>query len=68
MLVSCGFGITLVTDSLAKESYPCVAFLPVAEDNAIVQLVIVWAPQSEDAAVGRFIAFVRDEAMAFHSP
>lgn len=63
-LVASGFGITLVTESLAKAGYPGVVFRPIAEDNAIIKLVIAWAPQSEDAAVGRFIAFIRDEARA----
>jgi DNA-binding transcriptional LysR family regulator len=61
-LVASGFGITLVTESLAKNGYPGATFRPVAEDSAVVQFVIAWSPQSEDAAVGRFIAFIRDEA------
>ncbi len=64
LLVSSGFGITLVTESLAKNGYPGVVFRPIDEDDAIVNFVIAWAPQSEDAAVGRFIAFIRDEARA----
>jgi DNA-binding transcriptional LysR family regulator len=63
-LVAAGFGVTLATESQAKAGCPGVVFRPVAEDNAVVQLVIAWSPQSEDAAVGRFIAFIRDEARA----
>lgn len=64
-LVASGFGITLATESQAKVGFPGVVFKPVEEDNAFVQIVIAWSPQSEDPAVGRFIAFIRDEARAY---
>lgn len=61
-LVAAGFGITLTTESQARVGFPGVAFVPIAEENASVNIVLAWAPQSEDPAVGRFIAFMRDEA------
>jgi DNA-binding transcriptional LysR family regulator len=61
-LVAAGFGITLVTESQANVGFPGVTFVPIAEENAFVNIVLAWRPQSEDPAVGRFIAFMRDEA------
>lgn len=63
-LVAAGFGITLATEGFAKAGFPGVTFKPVDEDNAFVQTVVAWSPQSEDPAIGRFIAFLRDEARA----
>ena len=31
-----------------------------SEDNAWVQVELVWSPEAEDPAVGRFVAFMRD--------
>ncbi|MBI1362013.1 MAG: LysR family transcriptional regulator [Alphaproteobacteria bacterium] len=61
-LVGAGFGITLVTQSQAEVSFPGVAYRPIREENAWVQVELVWSPDAEDPAVGRFFAFMRDEA------
>ena len=42
-------------------------FKPIDDPNASVQIVLTWLPQLEDATVGRFVAFLRDEASADHS-
>ena len=39
-----------------------VASLPIGEDDAWVQVELAWLPTSQEAAVGRFVAFLRDEA------
>jgi hypothetical protein len=36
-------------------------FRPIAEANASVQIDLVWRPELEDAAIGRFVAYLRDE-------
>lgn len=61
-LVGAGFGITLATRSQAEVLFPGVVYRPLREDNAWVQVELAWLPRREDAAVGRFIAFMRDEA------
>ena len=66
-LVSAGFGITLATESQARAGFPGVTFIPIAEDNASINIVLAWTPQSEDPAVGRFIAFMRDEVRSHRS-
>lgn len=66
-LVAAGFGITLATESQAKMSFPGVAFVPISDENAVVRIALAWMPQSEDPAVGRFIAFVRDEARSLRT-
>lgn len=61
-LVSAGFGITLTTASQSEIVLPGVVFKPIDEPNAFVQIALAWAPELEDPVVGRFIAFMRDEA------
>ncbi len=61
-LVAAGFGITLATASQAALMFPGVKFVPVAEPNASVTVDLVWAEDREEPAVGRFVAFIRDEA------
>jgi DNA-binding transcriptional LysR family regulator len=61
-LVAAGFGITLVTKSQAEVSFPGVIYRSVGEDNAWVEVELLWFPDAEDPAVGRFVAFMRDEA------
>lgn len=61
-LVGAGFGVTLVTKSQSEARFPGVMFKPIAEKNARLEVQLVWAPQNEEAVVGRFVAFMRDEA------
>jgi hypothetical protein len=39
-----------------------VIYRPIDEDNACVEIELLWFPDAEDPAVGRFVAFMRDEA------
>ena len=61
-LVSAGLGITLVTESQAEVQVPGIVIKPIAEENAWVEVKLVWIPENEEAVVGRFVAFMRDEA------
>lgn len=61
-LVSAGLGITLVTESQAEVQVPGIVIKPIAEENAWVEVELVWIPENEEAVVGRFVAFMRDEA------
>ncbi|MGE0566283.1 MAG: LysR family substrate-binding domain-containing protein, partial [Pseudolabrys sp.] len=61
-LVAAGFGITLATRSQSEVAFPGVAYRSIREENAWVQVELVWSPEAEDPAVGRFVAFMRDEA------
>ena len=61
-LVGAGFGITLATEGQSEVTFPGVAYKPIAEDDAWLQVDLAWLPTIEDAAVGRFVAFMRDEA------
>jgi DNA-binding transcriptional LysR family regulator len=61
-LVAAGAGITLVTQSQAEVQVPGVVAKPIAEENAWVEVELVWVPENEEAVVGRFVAFMRDEA------
>ena len=61
-LVGAGFGVTLATESQSAVVFPGVSFVPVDEANAWVQVDLAWAPRVEEPAVGRFLAFLRDEA------
>jgi DNA-binding transcriptional LysR family regulator len=66
-LVASGFGITLATESQAKAGFSGVSFMPISEETAAINIVLAWMPQSEDQTVGRFIAFMRDEARSLRS-
>jgi DNA-binding transcriptional LysR family regulator len=61
-LVGAGFGVSLAAQSQAEVLFPGVVYKPIIEEDAWVQVELAWRPTSEDAAVGRFVAFMRDEA------
>ncbi len=61
-LVGAGFGVTLVTKSQAEVRFPGVVFKPIAEKDAWQEIELVWAPDNKEPVVGRFVAFMRDEA------
>jgi hypothetical protein len=42
--------------------FPGVVFKTISEKNAWLEVDLVWMPENEEAVVGRFIAFMRDEA------
>jgi DNA-binding transcriptional LysR family regulator len=61
-LVAAGFGITLATTSQSEATFPGIVFRSIDEPSAWVQVDLAWLPELEDATVGRFVAFLRDEA------
>ena len=61
-LVGAGFGVTLVVKSQSEVAFPGVVYRPIGEDDAWVQVELAWLASSQEAAVGRFVAFLRDEA------
>lgn len=61
-LVSAGFGITLATASQSEVAFPGVAYKAIEDPDASILVVLAWLPELEDATVGRFVAFLRDEA------
>jgi hypothetical protein len=61
-LVSAGFGITLATASQSEVAFPGVAYMAIEDPDASILVVLAWLPELEDATVGRFVAYLRDEA------
>jgi DNA-binding transcriptional LysR family regulator len=61
-LVSAGFGITLATASQSEVASPGVTYKAIDDPGASILVVLAWLPELEDATVGRFVAFLRDEA------
>jgi DNA-binding transcriptional LysR family regulator len=61
-LVAAGYGVSLVTRDQACGKMPGVVFRHITEENAVLEVLLAWAPENEEAAVGRFIAFMRDES------
>jgi len=59
-LVGAGFGIAIAPHSQACPRFPGVAFRPIGEPDAFLQLDLAWMPEAEEPAVGRFVAFIRD--------
>jgi DNA-binding transcriptional LysR family regulator len=63
-LVAAGFGITLAAKSQSQASFPGLVFRPIDEENAWLRVDLVWLPETEDPAIGRFMAFMRDAAQS----
>ena len=61
-LVGAGYGITLSIASQSEAACPGVVFRPIDDPRATIQIALAWLPEMEDATVGRFVAFLRDEA------
>jgi DNA-binding transcriptional LysR family regulator len=61
-LIAAGFGVTIATESQSQVAVPGVVYRPISENNAWVDIELLWFPDAEDPAVGRFVAFMRDEA------
>jgi DNA-binding transcriptional LysR family regulator len=59
-LVGAGYGVTLITDSMAEAPVPGVIFKPINEPNAWLEFDLIWLPETEDPVIGRFVAFMRD--------
>lgn len=60
-LIGAGYGVTVVLDMVASAPVPGVKFRPIDEADATTGVVVAWAPGIEDALVGRFVSFLRDE-------
>ena len=58
-LVAAGLGAAIVTESEAEAGFRGVAFRPIDEADAVLQLDLAWLPETEEPAVGRFVAFMR---------
>jgi DNA-binding transcriptional LysR family regulator len=65
-LVAADFGITLATKSQSEVVFPGIIFKPIDEPDAWVEVSLAWLPELEDAAVGRFVTHMRDEARSRH--
>jgi len=61
-LFAAGFGITLVTEAQAHVKVPGVLYRSISEKNAMIRVVLVWVPENENAVVGRFVSFMRQNA------
>jgi DNA-binding transcriptional LysR family regulator len=59
-LVAAGYGVSLVTQAQAQTKVPGVVFRRILEDDAILEVYLAWAPENEEAIVGRFVAFMRE--------
>jgi len=59
-LVAAGYGISLVAQAQAQTKVPGVVFRRILEDNAVLEVHLAWAPENEEAVVGRFVAFMRE--------
>ena len=63
-LVGAGFGIAIVPRNIAELTIPGVLFRPIGESNASFHVHLAWNRQADSPAIGRFIAFMRDESRA----
>jgi DNA-binding transcriptional LysR family regulator len=63
-LVAAGFGIALAAAGQAHARLPGIIFRPLREANACFRMYLAWMPDAEEPAIGRFVAFVRDEVQS----
>jgi DNA-binding transcriptional LysR family regulator len=61
-LVAAGYGVALAPQSQSGTNFPHVVFKRIDEDNASFRVDLVWMPEAEEPALGRFVAFMRDQA------
>ena len=62
VVLSSAFINGLAAASLAALAPPGVVFKTIDDPDATVQIVMAWLPELEDATVGRFVAFLRDQS------
>ncbi|MFZ0632153.1 MAG: LysR family transcriptional regulator [Acidobacteriaceae bacterium] len=58
-LVEAGEGITLIPSSLRHVRFNDLAFCPITEPQATIELMLAWSPQRESAVQTAFLEFVR---------
>jgi DNA-binding transcriptional LysR family regulator len=63
-LVGAGFGLAIVPRNVAELAIPGVVFRPINEQTASFRVHLAWNRQADSPAIGRFIAFMRDESRA----
>ena len=63
-LVSAGFGVTLALESQAQTNASVVSVRAIDEPDAWAYIDLIWPQKLEDATVGRFVSFMRDEAQS----
>jgi DNA-binding transcriptional LysR family regulator len=61
-LVAAGFGITLAARGQSETAFPGIIFKPLEEPDAWCRMDLAWMPEAEEPAVGRLVAFMRDES------
>jgi len=61
-LVGAGFGMTLTTASQSEAELLGVVFREIDDPDASIEIALAWLPELEDATIGRFVAFFRDES------
>lgn len=61
-LVGMGYGVTLAAESYVGTAFPDVVFKRIDEPDTDFRVNLAWLPETEDPAVGCFIAFMRDES------
>ena len=59
-LVAANFGIAIVTEGQTGAGFPGVAFRSIDHPAAVLEMELAWLPETEEPAVGRFVAFMRD--------
>lgn len=58
-LVAAGYGVTIVPEAAAALAWPGVAFVPIAEPDAVVPVSLAWRPDDGNPVLRRFLSHVR---------
>lgn len=59
-LVGAGIGIAMVPASAIEIGPPNVAFIPLRDEDAVAELLMIWRPERATPALQRFIACLRE--------
>lgn len=63
--VRAGYGVTITAQAYSKLNLPGVAFIPIDETDAHIDVHLAYRQQSEDPVIGKFVAFMRDRAKSY---
>lgn len=62
-LAAMGQGVAIAMASQAEVNVPGVAYRAIEESDGVIEVHLAWLPELEDAVIGRFVAFMRDESV-----
>jgi DNA-binding transcriptional LysR family regulator len=66
-LIQAGEGVTLIPGSLQRVLFSDLAFCPLTKPTGMIELVMAWSPERDDAAKTAFLDFIRSKKKLIRS-